>query len=86
MEYPKFQAHDKGKCELCGDEDVDLCIIPDYISVCQHCFENEMTMCDVCGQLWADAYVEFTELPDGRLACESCMEDMETDDEDEDEE
>lgn len=77
MEYPKFHADGRGKCEICGEEDVEVCVIPEYISVCRSCFENDMTLCEVCGQLWEDGAVDFTELPDGRLACEYCTEDME---------
>ena len=84
-EWPEFTVQEHGKCELCGEEDVDLCCIPDYMWVCQDCFDNDFTMCDVCGQLWVDGAIEFTYLDDGRCVCEYCMEDLDEEDDAEDE-
>ena len=75
MEWPNFVAHYRGQCEYCRTENVDLCVIPDYMAVCQDCFENEMCQCDVCGRLLAPEF-GFEELPDGRMVCEDCMDEM----------
>lgn len=80
MKYPTFSVDMKGTCEYCGAEDEELCVIPGYLSVCRFCFENEMTLCDVCGQLWAPDAVEFTDLPDGKIVCEYCLEEVDIDD------
>lgn len=74
---PKFIAQMNGKCEICGDADVDLYCIPDYMNVCKSCLENEMDICDECGQIYVTGSVEFTETDDGQMICEWCMENRE---------
>ena len=74
---PDFVAHMNGKCDLCGEENADLYCIDGYMNLCRHCFENEVDICDECGQIWVSNEVEFTETDDGRMICEYCMEELE---------
>lgn len=82
-EYPVFVEHMTGKCDLCGEENVGLCIIPGYMNLCRSCVENELTLCDECGEVYVDGSIEFTYTKDGRCICEYCMEDIEEESDDE---
>lgn len=85
--FPDFVAHMHGECEYCHEEDVDLFQIPDYLAVCEDCLNNNMEMCDVCGEIYGVDSIEWTYTDDQRI-CEYCMENLaeeEDDDEDEDE-
>ena len=84
-EWPEFTVWGHGKCEACGAEDVDLHCIPEDYLVCKDCFDNDFTMCDVCGELWRDDVMEFTYLDDGRCVCEYCMEDLDEEDNEDEE-
>ena len=66
-----------GTCTDCGKENCKLIVLDDVVRVCEECLETNYTQCDVCGEYWNDAYVEFTVTDDDRLVCEYCMEDME---------
>ncbi len=82
---PEFEAQDHGTCELCCEEDVDLYIIPGYLSVCQSCLENEVDVCDGCGSIWVSDAIEWTYTDDGRMLCENCAEEESTNDDPEEE-
>lgn len=69
-----------GTCTDCGKENCDLIVLDDVVRVCEECLESNYTQCDVCGEYWADGYVEFTVTDDDKLVCEYCMEDMEDED------
>jgi hypothetical protein len=73
--YPDFEVHGIGECENCHKEDVEICIIPDYMNLCKSCFEDETTLCSVCGQLWISDAIDFYEDEDGNPICEYCYED-----------
>lgn len=85
-EYPSFVVQGHGECEYCGSKDVDLYCIQDYMWLCQDCLENEVTLCEECGELWISDAVEFYEAKDGRLVCEYCADNLGLTSEDEDEE
>ena len=74
-----------GTCSDCGKENAELIILDDADRVCEDCLESSYIQCDVCGEYYGDAAIEFTYLDDGRTVCEYCMDDIEDEDDEEDE-
>lgn len=88
LERPDFNPVEHGTCELCGAEDVDLDIISPDIRVCEECMDNDVDFCEVCGEFGVSAEIEHTYTEDGHCICAYCMEDLDEEDgeEDDDEE
>lgn len=72
-----------GTCTQCGKEDVPLTFVNDEDHVCDACLDD-WTQCDICGEYFMG--IDFVETDDGRLICEYCAEDLESDEMDEDDE
>ena len=76
-----MQKKAKDTCTTCGAEDVLCTFIDDVDRVCDTCLDNDFQFCDICEEYWSTDAVEFTELNDGRMACENCAEDLEEEEE-----
>ena len=76
----EFEVHDHGTCECCGKTDVDLCCIPNYMWLCEECFDN-MDICDICGEGYVEGALDFVLLDDGRYICPYCAEELEAEEE-----
>lgn len=66
----------RGNCTECGKK-TTVWIVNDLQTLCEDCIDFlDYTQCDICGDFFPEDDVEFTELPDGRMVCEYCMEDL----------
>lgn len=77
-EWPDFVAWNRGTCDCCYEEDVDVCGLGEDYFVCENCWYNELQLCDECGELWDPSAVDFI-LVDGRMICEHCAENINID-------
>ena len=60
------------RCPKCRKKK-DVLYISDDIRMCKDCADFwGFKFCDLCQEYWDKAAVEFTDLPDGRHACEYC--------------
>lgn len=63
-------------CTECGKRK-KVWLIREDVRLCDDCVEeSDWWKCDVCGDFYIWDAVEWTDLPDGRTACEYCMEDI----------
>ena len=63
----------RGTCPECGKRRM-LWLIRDDVKMCSECADFwDWIQCDLCGDFYPFGDVSFTELPDGRTACEYCM-------------
>ena len=65
-----------GTCTDCGKANTELIIMDDVDRVCEECLEANYIQCDICGEYYGDAAVEFT-YTDDQVICEYCAEDIE---------
>lgn len=67
-----------GECSNCRSQNVEVCTIPEDTALCRHCWENETTVCGVCGQMWLSDAIEFFYDEDSdTLVCQYCHEEQE---------
>ena len=75
-----------GKCTECDTENVQVVCFDDGSALCEECLDSMYQLCDVCGEYYDPEYVEFFVHKDGRMICEYCADDFDSDDFEEDEE
>jgi len=65
----------KGTCTECGEENVQVTLIDEVISLCDDCIEElDYIECDECHEFWLWDAIKFYDLKDGRTLCEHCAE------------
>lgn len=84
-EHPEFEVTGFGNCDNCFTEKVDLCHHAG-IGLCKYCWENEATICNICGEVYVSDSIDFHyDEENDILICEYCHEDMQEDEEEPDE-
>ena len=80
-EKPDFVADSVGECEGCYEPDVALCTVPGYLRLCQRCYDDELTVCQHCGDSYLYDAIAWQVDGEDNYICEYCAEELEAEEE-----